>query len=299
MTETLLCLDVSYLAHRAYHSTGGLSYRDVPTGVIYGLLRDLQQLTDRFGSGQFAFCFDGGYANRRALLPGYKVRKEEQFDLEKIKAKKEIARQIELLREEYLPELGYVNLFHAPGYEADDVIAAVVDQTTSNPLQSCVIVASDRDLFQLLRSSPGVGRAAMYNPQSKSLTGPQELAETFSGCTPLQWPRVKAIAGCTSDRIPGCKGVGEFMAAKFITGQIPYSWKVHRACREWVKSPDYNRNLKLVQLPFPGCPEFAVRGQPPVPAAKWERLFDKLGITSLPVPGASSFQPLKKKVTHE
>jgi hypothetical protein len=53
-----LFLDCHYLGYRAYYSTGGLEHGSRPTGVLFGVLRDLRDWASRFGNPDVAFFFD-------------------------------------------------------------------------------------------------------------------------------------------------------------------------------------------------------------------------------------------------
>ena len=56
--RTWCVIDVSYLAHRAFHTTGSLSYEGNPTGVLFGVLRDIEKQLDLHGASLAVFAFD-------------------------------------------------------------------------------------------------------------------------------------------------------------------------------------------------------------------------------------------------
>src|SRR5688572_2764510 len=101
-----LIVDVSYLMHRAFHTTRDLSYRGKPTGAIYGFLKSITALKDEFNTDNIAFCFEHPHLFRRDIYPDYKKhRHTRQRTPEEQKARGILQTQIEELRTEYLPKI--------------------------------------------------------------------------------------------------------------------------------------------------------------------------------------------------
>src|SRR6478609_4579761 len=98
MSDTWLIFDVSNLAFRAWHTTGRLSYNGLGTGVIYGVLRDVLDITKRLNGTRHVFCFDSAQSIRREVSPAYKAART-KVD--------EVVRQLRVLRTEVLPEIGF------------------------------------------------------------------------------------------------------------------------------------------------------------------------------------------------
>jgi hypothetical protein len=154
---------------------------------------------------QIAFCFDHGKPKRARLYPAYKANRKPE-SIEDKEHRSERNRQINLLRNEYLPAIGFKNVFWQEGYEADDLIASIVRSNAR--LTDIAILSSDKDLYQLL--SP---RVFMWNRGKKTTL--QSFYQEW-GIKPDRWAEVKAMAGCTSDNIEGIDGVGEKTAIKFL-----------------------------------------------------------------------------------
>ena len=102
----------------------------------------------------------------------------------------------------------------APGYEADDFLAAAVKKEEKRH-GTALVVTSDRDSFQLasdrttiLQPTRGVSELARI--------GPAEVRERY-GVEPEQVPDFIALRGDPSDRMPGAKGVGPKTAANLLT----------------------------------------------------------------------------------
>jgi DNA polymerase-1 len=114
-----------------------------------------------------------------------------------------------------LPELvaacGFVNA-KAPGYEADDFLAAAVSAEEAHG-GTCIVASGDRDSYQL--ASP---RTTIVQPVKAGVVariGPAEVKEKY-GVDPHQVPDFIALRGDTSDKIPGAKGVGPWTAATLL-----------------------------------------------------------------------------------
>ena len=94
-------------------------------------------------------------------------------------------------------------------YEADDIMGMISKYCNENDLQ-CILVSSDRDLYQLVGSNVYV-----YSPRLKEYIDDGWLMENY-GVTPKQWIELKILQGDRSDNIPGINGIGEVSALKLI-----------------------------------------------------------------------------------
>jgi DNA polymerase-1 len=95
-----------------------------------------------------------------------------------------------------------------PGFEADDVIATLVD--TAPPDARISIVSTDRDLMQLVGE-----RVHLLDGIRDRRYDPAEVEARF-GVPPAQVLDLRALVGDTSDNIPGVSGIGEKGAAQLI-----------------------------------------------------------------------------------
>jgi DNA polymerase-1 len=273
LTKTWLILDVNNLCWRAFHSTGKLSFAGQGTGVIYGVLNEIRNLMDLHATSRIVFCFDHGENKRKAMSEGYKKSRAQKYltmTPEEAEGHADLRRQIDALKKKHRPALGFKNVFYQDGYEADDVIASVVKNLPKG--DEAVIVSSDKDLYQLL--SPTV---FMWHPVKKEMMTEESFREKWK-LGPHWWPRIKAIAGCTSDDIKGVKGAGESKAAMYLRGELKKESKVRKdinAAKDTVRA-----NLKLVKLPMEGCRVFEVEEDEVKPRA-WKALTQKLGMRSM------------------
>lgn len=263
-----LLLDVSYLAYRAYFALGKLSFGEIATTVVYGVLREVISLQDTFNTKRVAFCFDHGKPLRKNLHPGYKVKRHEGKTEAELEAKLEVKHQIDALRDEHLPKIGFRNIFFQKGYEADDLLAGIA---LSRQNREFVIVTSDHDLFQVL--TPTI---SIWNPSQKKLMTDATFRRDY-GIAPSDWIDVKAMAGCKSDDIPGIAHVGEATAAKYLRGELTKgkTFDAIEKAHELVE-----RNRKLVELPFPGLTSVRLL-QDDITPDGWNAVVKRLGMNSL------------------
>jgi DNA polymerase-1 len=206
VSEPLLALDGDSFAHRAYHAMpktiSGAGGR--PAGALVGFTNMLLRLWQAERPRAVVVAWDTleepTYRHRE--LPGYQAGRV--FD----------AALLEQL--DRLPELvaatGIV-CGKAPGYEADDFLAAAV--SAERAVGGTTLVAtSDRDAFQL--AGPDVTiLQPVRGVSSITRIGPAEVRERY-GVEPSQVTDFIALRGDPSDRIPGARGVGPKTAASLL-----------------------------------------------------------------------------------
>jgi 5'-3' exonuclease len=282
MNRTWLLLDCSYLAHRAWHALGdSMTHESQPTAAIFGFLQEVLRLQAEFDTKLIAFAFDAGHGPRTEILPEYKQGRQRQRDEEteeERESRRKFYLQLRRLREQYLSQAGFRNVFWQDGREADDVLASLA-KSSLNEDDSAVIVSSDHDMWQCIDH-----RTSVYNPQTKVLLDRDAFMAKW-GIEPALWSSVKAIAGCGADNVPGLRGIGEVTAAKYYRGKLkPESAAFRKITGEGIDV--YNRNIKIVRLPFAGTEVFRMRPDE-VSRESWNGLAERLGMKSLmdSVPG--------------
>jgi 5'-3' exonuclease len=202
----LLVIDGDSLAHRAYHALPKTLTRAEgrPAGAILGFANSLLRLWQ----GE----------SPRAVLVGWDSLGEPTYRLEAFAAYQSgrefddaLVEQLDLLPE-LVHALGFA-VAKAPGYEADDFLAAAVADEEARG-GDALVVTSDRDAFQLVSD-----RTMVLQPV-KGVTelariGPAEVRERY-GVDPAQVPDFIALRGDPSDKIPGAAGVGPKTAASIL-----------------------------------------------------------------------------------
>lgn len=265
--KTWVVLDVSNLAYRAAFAHGHLTHGDKPTGVAYGVLRDVKTFRREFSADHVVFCFDGGKNLRKRDFPWYKRR---PADPEKLVQAEAVRDQIKTLRRRDLPACGFRNLVRQVGYEADDMMCLVAAATPYE--DRVVLVTGDQDLYQVL--SP---RVSVYHPHKKELVTKADFVARY-GVQPQSWALVKALGGCVSDGVPGLKGVGPKTALAYVRGDKGHKDPlIDRVARERQAISDF---MRVVSLPYPGTAPVKVVPDKFDPAG-WERVAARYGAGSL------------------
>jgi DNA polymerase-1 len=149
-------------------------------------------------------CFDlAGPTFRHEQFADYKATRREMPD--------DLRDQFPIVRE--IIEAFGIPIYQLQGYEADDLIAALVKQAETRDVQT-TIVSGDLDLLQLvsdrttlMTTRGGVQQTTFYDPA--------QVMERY-GLRPQQMIDFKALKGDTTDNIPGIAGVGEKTAAKLV-----------------------------------------------------------------------------------
>ena len=235
---TTLVIDSHFLAHRAIHTMGALSYENENTGVIFGFLMQIQAYAKIHKTNDIIFCWDSHDSKRKELFPGYKDRNTGDLTEEEKADKKRGFDQFDVIRDEIIPAMGFKNNYFQKGYEADDLIATTVMYHEKD----FVIITADADMYQLLDF------ADMWNPTKKKYYTFEDFWAEW-GLPPEEWIKIKSFAGCSSDTIPGLPGIGEKTAAKYLRGELKNTTKAYKTLiGGWEV---LQRNIELVELPFP------------------------------------------------
>lgn len=272
MSRTWLVLDTSYLCHRAKHAMGYLEHKEEPTGVIYGLLREILHLRTIYKPTGMVFCFDSKTSLRKKLCRQYKANRKLPQDVAIMKLEVAYRRQIKLLRIKYLPMIGFKNVFLQKGYEADDIMAMVCLHV--DPPSRAIIVTRDHDMYQCLR--PNVW---MYDPQTQKEYTEDDFKEEYR-IDPEQWSLVKATAGCTSDNIKGIEGIGEKRAIQWLRDEIKTSSVFYERLTSEESELLRENNLPLVTLPYLGTKSRKLR-KDKLSTEGWKKVCDMLGMKSI------------------
>ena len=206
MSRPLLVIDGDSLAHRAYHALPK-SFRRAegrPGNALLGFSNFLVRLWQSEEPRAVLVGWDSldHPTYRHELFDAYQSGREFDDDL---------LEQLDMLPE-LVRAFGFAAA-KAPGYEADDFLAAAARQEEGRG-GTAVVVTSDRDSFQLaseqttiLQPTRGVSELARV--------GPAEVRERY-GVAPEQVPDFIALRGDPSDRMPGAKGVGPKTAANLL-----------------------------------------------------------------------------------
>jgi DNA polymerase I len=124
---------------------------------------------------------------------------------------------------ELIPQFGLIRaatrafnmpVVEMPGYEADDLIATYARLAKAAGAH-VTIVSSDKDLMQLVSPRESGDRVRMFDPIKNKPIGAAEVEEKF-GVGPDKVVEVQALAGDSTDNVPGVPGIGVKTAAELI-----------------------------------------------------------------------------------
>ena len=206
MTERFFVLDGPNYVYRAYHALPPLTTsRGLPVHVVFGMSTMVWKLLREEQPDYFAVAWDApGPTFREERFPAYKeTRTAMPGDL-----RSQIAHVMTLFEALRLPVL------QVPGFEADDVLATLVDRTRDRGV-GMVLVTGDKDMLQLVDDRVLVHSPGPRGAGERVIYDAAQVKEKW-GVEPTQIPDLLALMGDHIDNIPGVPGVGPKTAVKLI-----------------------------------------------------------------------------------
>jgi DNA polymerase-1 len=194
-------VDGSGYIFRAFHALPPLTRSDgTHVNAVLGFTNMLLKLLEETDADHIGVIFDAGRATfRNEIYAEYKANRPE--------APPELIPQFKLVRE--ATRAANVACVEMEGFEADDIIATYAAQAKAAGAD-VTIVSSDKDLMQLVND-----RVRMLDPiKNKPISFP-EVQEKF-GVTPDKVIDIQALAGDSTDNVPGVPGIGIKTAAELI-----------------------------------------------------------------------------------
>lgn len=200
--DKLVLIDGNSLINRAFYATPPMfNGEGVPTNAVFGFTNMLFRLLKEESPTHVCVAFDlKAPTFRHKMYDGYKATRKPMPD--------DLAKQVPLLKE-LLKVMG-IEILEKAGYEADDIIGTVAKHTHIKT----IIVTGDRDSFQLVDDETEVHFTRRGISDVDVLTVENFFEKV--GFSPLQVIDYKAIAGDSSDNIPGINGVGEKTAKTLL-----------------------------------------------------------------------------------
>jgi len=224
--QQLLLVDGSGYIFRAFHALPPMTRGDgTPVNAVYGFTAMLMKLIDDMQPDHVAVVFDVARKTFRSeIYPDYKANRSDPPE--------ELIPQFELVRE--ATEALSLPALELAGFEADDLIATYA-AAGENAGLATTIVSSDKDLMQLVR-----GDITMLDPMKQRRIGADEVVERF-GVPPEKVVDVQALAGDSTDNVPGVPGIGIKTAAELINIYGDLETLLARAGE--IKQPKRRENL--------------------------------------------------------
>lgn len=206
MAQKILLLDIPNLFYRSFFAVPKTltSPQGEPINAVFGVASALITLLEN---------------HRPDFVFGFRDRKEKTFRHEKEAAYK--AQRPEMPSElvSQLPKIDElfatfnIPVISAGGFEADDCIATAAKNFSAASDTEIYIISSDQDLLGLVSDNIFVlrpingGKTEMMN---------REKVKEKTGVFPEQIADLKALAGDTSDNLPGVRGIGKKGAVELL-----------------------------------------------------------------------------------
>ncbi len=229
----VVLVDGSAYIFRAFHALPPLTRKrdGLPIGAVAGfcnmLFKMLKDQKDDNRPTHFGVIFDAGSQTfRNDIYPDYKANRGEPPE--------DLVPQFPLTRDA-------TRAFGAPavemdGFEADDLIATYARHAEALGAR-VTILSSDKDLMQLVSD-----RVSMLDPMKNKSIGPKEVEEKF-GMGPEHVIDIQALAGDSTDNVPGVPGIGVKTAALLLQEYGDLETLLERA----EEIPQKGRRTKLME----------------------------------------------------
>ena len=220
-------IDGSGFLFRAYYGIKERLTRADGTLVnaVHGFTTMLMKLIDDTDADHIAVIFDSARKTfRNDIYPEYKANRDAPPE--------DLIPQFELVRE--ATRALNVACVDMPGFEADDLIATYATQAREMGAE-VTVVSSDKDLMQLVED-----KVMMFDAMKNKEIRHAQVMEKF-GVGPDRVIEVQALAGDSSDNVPGVPGIGIKTAALLVNEYGDLDGVLDHA--EDVKQPKRRQNL--------------------------------------------------------
>ncbi|NQV93308.1 hypothetical protein HQ403_02310, partial [Candidatus Kaiserbacteria bacterium] len=205
--KKLVLLDAHAILHRAYHALPDFSSNTgEPTGALYGLTAMLMKIIQELNPDYVVACYD---------LPEPTFRHDVYKEYKGGRAKTDDELIAQMNRSRDIFKAFNIPIYEKPGYEADDILGTIVEQTKDMKDIDVVIASGDMDTLQLVNKKKvqvytlkkGINDTILYDEKG--------VIERF-GFKPTLLPDYKGLRGDPSDNIIGIPGIGEKTGSTLI-----------------------------------------------------------------------------------
>ena len=217
--KTLVLLDAHAILHRAYHALPDFaSSKGEPTGGLYGLSTMLIKIINELQPDYLIACYD---------LPKPTYRHEAYDGYKKGRKAADEALISQMKRSRDVFTAFSIPMYDKVGFEADDVIGTIVEETKDTKDIEVIIASGDMDTLQLVEGKKvrvytlrkGIKDTVIYDEKG--------VKERY-GFAPKLLPDFKGLRGDPSDNIIGVAGIGEKTGTDLVTnfGTIENLYKI-------------------------------------------------------------------------
>lgn len=205
--KRFVIIDGKSVFYRGYYAMPSLKTKDgISTGGVYGFAVMALEVLKKLKPDYVCVAWDKPKTNIRkriALYPEYKAGRKP--------APADFYDQIPILHE-LLDAFGWP-LYELDDYEADDIMGTLAHQAKAKDIET-MLVTSDQDVLQLVNThthayllKKGLSNIELFEPKS---------FEAKYGIPADKFLDYKALAGDSSDNIPGVPGIGGKTAIELL-----------------------------------------------------------------------------------
>jgi DNA polymerase I len=199
--KTMLAIDFNNILFMSYYGQPLINSRGINVNAVKSFFFRLRTFREMFEPDYIVCASDLSRAKtfRRKMYPAYKAQRGSADP--NVIDQMRYASQIFAL-------LGFQTI-NNEYYEADDILGMISRLSERNDMD-CVIVSSDKDLYQLVTD-----HTFILSPKNSDLITKKFLVDNYQ-LTPEQWIELKILQGDKGDNIPGIRGIGKITALKLI-----------------------------------------------------------------------------------
>lgn len=209
--KKLALIDGNAIIHRAYHSMPKTFTNKMgePTNAVYGFTLALIRMIEDLKPTHLVCSFD-------LAGPTFRHEKFEKYKATRVKADQELYDQIPKVKK--LVEVMGIKVIEKQGYEADDIIGTTVEKIHRGEIKDgdmqIYIVTGDKDAYQLLNHNVYIYDLKRSASDIRIVN--KELVKKLYNLEPEDFIDLKALAGDSSDNIPGVPGIGDKTATGLL-----------------------------------------------------------------------------------
>ena len=195
-----------YRGHFVFLNRPRITSTGLNTSALLGFVNGVTAVLKELSPTHVALAMDpDGKTFRHEAYPEYKAGRE--------KMPEDLAANIPYAFE--VAEALNIPVLRTPGFEADDVIGTLAARAEADGFGAVYVVTPDKDAAQLVTE-----RVKLFRPGRGSapfeVLGVEQVKEHWHLSGPRQMIDYLALAGDSSDNIPGIKGIGEKSAATLL-----------------------------------------------------------------------------------
>ncbi len=201
MPKELYLIDGNSYAYRAFYALKALSTPEGrPIGAVYGFFNMLFKVISEKKPEYLAFAFD-------YPAPTFRHKKFEEYKIHRPRMPDDLIEQFPLIKE--IAGAMNIAVIEKEGFEADDILATIAKKFESK--LTIFIITGDKDILQLVDSN-----IKIIDTHKENLIYDEEKVKEKFGVEPGQMVDFIALAGDSTDNIPGVTGIGAKTALALI-----------------------------------------------------------------------------------